>query len=102
MHINFLHNTFQKFNKFDKEGSSVGEYEFGFENTAIFEEENIKGQAHFVVSLLKHLANPSWTFSNEKAEKALRNYFSTIDTKKMNTELNLLFLLENDEFFPLE
>lgn len=99
MKIEFLHSKFQSFSKKD---GFFDDYDKGFENSALFETDKLRGKAQFVVSYLKHIANPNWTFSNANAEKALKNYLDSFGDITITKELNLEFLLESDEFFVLE
>lgn len=100
MQINFIHNEFQFSDP--KKSGSIGDEDFGFINIANFEVKGLPCKAIFWAGGLTHIANPSWTVSNDKAEKALVEYLKLIDSSNVTEPLNVKFTLQNDVFSVIE
>ncbi|KKS07631.1 hypothetical protein A3K01_01160 [candidate division WWE3 bacterium RIFOXYD1_FULL_43_17] len=99
MRINFIHNEFQFLEP--KKNGSLGDNDFGFYNIANFDINDISCKATFTAGGLTHIANPTWTFSNNKAKEALEEYLEGVDKSAVNKPFNVGFTLQNDEFKPI-
>ena len=99
MNIQFKSEKFQDFNKRD---GFLKDYDSGFWIAANFKIGKVYGKVTFIVDLLKIITNPTWTYSKEKAEIALKKFLSTLNCKRTTKKLNLEFVFENNEFMLLE
>jgi hypothetical protein len=98
--INFIYEEFQ-FSEPKKSGS-LGDGDFGFLNIANFELNGFPCKATFWAGGLTHIANPSWTISNAKAEKALMEYLKLINPSKITEPIHVEFTLQNNVFSVIE